>query len=85
MPNNTKARSNELNALAAEIAAREKVDVTEVMDSRPYIRELMERGNCHRETARAVWARYCRRARYSLVVSWGGVRPGAGRKPAKAE
>ncbi len=81
MPNNTKARSEFLNSLAAEIAAREHVDVTQVMDSRAYINEIVERGECHRETARAVWARYCRRARYKLVVSWGGAGRGQGRKP----
>ena len=81
MPNNTKARSEFLNSLAAEIAAREHVDVTQVMDSRAYINEIVERGECHRETARAVWARYCRRARYQLVVSWGGAGRGQGRKP----
>lgn len=83
MPNNTKARSEFLNSLAAEIAAREHVDVTQVMDSRAYINEIVERGECHRETARAVWARYCRRARYQLVVSWGGAGRGQGRKPTK--
>lgn len=79
--NNTKARSEFLNSLAAEIAARENVDVTKVMDSRAYINEIVERGRCHRETARAVWARYCRRVRYQLVVSWGGAGRGQGRKP----
>ncbi len=83
MPNNTKARSEFLNSLAAEIAARENVDVTQVMDSRAYINEIVERGECHRETARAVWARYCRRARYQLIVSWGGAGRGQGRKPTK--
>ena len=82
MSNNTRARSNELNALAAEIAARESIDpAIPPADNRVYITEIMERGNCHRETARAVWARYLRRARHP-VNDWGGSRPGAGRKKA---
>ena len=83
MPNNTKARSEFLNSLAAEIAARENVDVTQIMDSRAYINEIVERGQCHRETARAVWARYLRRARHPLN-SWGGAGRGQGRKPKDA-
>jgi hypothetical protein len=80
--NNTKARSQLLNALAAEIAARENVDpANPPADNRGYIAEIMSRGNCHRETARQVWARYLRRARYQLVVSWGGAGRGQGRKP----
>jgi len=86
MPNNTKARSEFLNSLAAEIAAREHVDVTQVMDSRAYINEIVERGECHRETARAVWARYCRRARHPLNANaWGGAGRGQGRKPTPRE
>ena len=81
MSNNTKARSEQLNTLAAEIAARDNIDVTLPMDNRPYVIEIMTRGQFHRETARRVWARYCRRARYQLVVSWGGAGRGQGRKP----
>ena len=86
MPNNTRARSNELNALAAEIAAREQVDPTEwPADNRRYIVEIMERGHCHKETARAVWSRWLRRARHpDNIAQWGGARVGAGRKPAEA-
>jgi hypothetical protein len=83
MSNNTRARSNELNALAAEIAARESIDpASPPADNRAYITEIMERGNCHRETARAVWARYLRRARHP-VNSWGGAGRGQGRKKLK--
>jgi hypothetical protein len=79
--NNTKARSEQLNTLAAEIAARENIDPTNPpTDNRPYYREIAERGQCHPETARTVWARYMRRARHPLN-NWGGIRPGAGRKP----
>lgn len=81
MPNNTRARSNELNSLAAEIAARKNVDpANPPADNRAYITEIMLRGDCHRETARQVWARYMRRARHPLN-SWGGAGHGQGRKP----
>lgn len=83
MSNNTRARSNELNALAAEIATREQVDPTVwPADNRPYINEIMERGHCHKETARCVWSRWLRRARHpDNIAAWGGARAGAGRKP----
>lgn len=82
MPNNTRARSNELNALAAEIAARENVNPFDFdRDNRPYIAEIMSRGNCHKETARAVWARWLRRNRHpDKAAQWGGTRAGSGRK-----
>lgn len=80
MSNNTKARSEQLNALAAEIAARENIDSTSPpADNRTYINEIADRGDCHIETARRVWARYLRRSRHPLNA-WGGSRPGAGRK-----
>jgi hypothetical protein len=85
MSNNTKARSQQLNTLAAEIAARENVDpANPPADNRAYITKIMTRGECHRETARAVWARYLRRARHPLN-SWGGAGRGQGRKPTLRE
>jgi hypothetical protein len=83
MTNNTKARSEFLNTLAAEIAARENIDPTNPpTDTRPYIREIAQRGECHIETARRVWARYLRRARHPINPNaWGGAGRNQGRKP----
>jgi hypothetical protein len=78
MSNNTRARSEQLNALAVEIAAREHVDpATPPVDNRVYIIEIMTRGGCHRETARKVWARYLRPTQHT----WGGAGRNQGRKP----
>jgi hypothetical protein len=82
MSSNTKARSNELNTLAAEIAARENINPHDYdRDNRPYITEIMERGECHKETARSVWSKWLRRNRHpNMAAQWGGTREGAGRK-----
>jgi len=76
MSNNTRARSNELNSLAAEIAVRDNINPADYdRDNRPIIAEIMERGKCHRETARSVWARWLRRARHpDKIAQWGGAR-----------
>jgi hypothetical protein len=81
--NNTRARSEQLRSLAEEIAVRENIDAANPpLDNRIYITEIITRGECHRETARAVWARYLRRAR-DPGNSWGGAGRGQGRKPDK--
>jgi hypothetical protein len=80
MSNNTKARSEQLNALAAEIAAREHIDPNNWPDdNRAYIAEISERGNCITETARSVWARW-RMRHYIPGKGWGGSGRGQGRK-----
>ncbi len=83
---NTRFRSEQLNALAAEIAARENINPTEPpADNRVYIAEIMERGKCHRETARKVWARWLRRVRHpENIAAWGGAGRGQGLKPGQA-
>lgn len=80
---NTKQRSDFLMSLAAEIAARDNIDITNPpLDNRAYLYEIAKRGNCHHETARQIWAKFMRHERHK-VVSWGGEREGAGRKPTK--
>jgi len=84
MPNNTRARSNELNTLAAEIAARENIDANNWPDdNRVYIAEIAERGNCLTETARRVWSRW-RMRHYVPGNSWGGAGRGQGLKPGQS-
>lgn len=83
---NNKARSLELRTLAADILAASGADVTQAVDRgqmRKMIDELVRRGNCHQETARAQIARAIRRARHAdqPVSTWGGSRPGSGRLP----
>ena len=80
---NTKARHEFLYSLAAEIAAREKVNPFDwPADNRPYITEIMERGDCHKETARSVWSKWLRRNRHpDNATKWGGAGRGQGRKP----
>jgi len=88
--NNTKARSQQLTALAAEIAARHGLDPANPApggepDFRDCVRELATLGECHIETARRVFARYMRRARHPQVAnSWGGPGRGQGLKPGQA-
>ena len=83
--NNTRARSEQLRALAEEIAIRESIDpANPSTDNRAYIAEIVTRGECHRETARQVWARFIRRARHP-GSTWGGAGRGQGRKTASPE
>lgn len=81
---NTKARSEQINSLAAELAARENVNPAEGAphDTRYYANLLAEMDGRQNgiEAYRQAWARYLRRARHP-VNPRGGARPGAGRKP----
>lgn len=81
---NTKARSEQINSLAAELAARENVNPAEgaPRDTRYYANLLAEMDGRQNgiEAYRQAWARYLRRARHP-VNPRGGARPGAGRKP----
>jgi hypothetical protein len=84
MSNNTRARSDEIKALAAEIATRENVYVTAPAHDTRYYAELLAELDGRQngiEAYRIAWARYLRRARHPLNETWGGARPGAGRKP----
>ncbi|WP_322509420.1 hypothetical protein [Anaerolinea sp.] len=51
MPNNTKARSNQLRSIAEEIIKRENIN----RPSSIHIQELAQRGQCHETTARTVF------------------------------
>ncbi len=87
MPNNTKARSNFLRSIAEEIIKREKLDLENPpLDKRAYIREIAERGECHTETARNVFASVFGALRWGrstdAYASWGGAGRGQGRKQA---
>ncbi len=80
---NTKARSEQINSLAAELAAREDVDVTNPANGTRYYAEILADMDGRQngiEAYRQAWARYLRRARHP-VNPRGGARPGAGRKP----
>ena len=54
MPNNTKARSNQLRSIAEEIIKRENIDRPSKL-ARMHIEELVQRGHCHEGTARTVF------------------------------
>ncbi|WP_322508212.1 hypothetical protein [Anaerolinea sp.] len=54
MPNNTKARSNQLRSMAAEIIKRENIDRPSKL-TRMHIEELAQRGQCHEVTAKTVF------------------------------
>jgi len=54
MSNNTKARSNRLRMIAAEIIKRENIDHPAKL-ARTHIAELVQRGQCHEVTARTVF------------------------------
>lgn len=80
MASNTKARSEELQALAAEIVAASGVSLTERAELRPLYKLMAKKSGCHYTTAKQHIAKAMRRARGKLVESgWGGYRDGAGR------
>lgn len=79
MPNNTKARSQEILAAAHHLLEEQNVDVSEEVSLRPLAKILMVRVSCHYETAKNVLGKAVRQKRGQLVAEWGGVRPGAGR------
>jgi hypothetical protein len=77
---NTKSRSEQLQALAAEIVAASGVSLTERAELRPLYRLMAEKSGCHYTTAKQHIAKAMRRARGKLVESgWGGYREGSGR------
>jgi len=77
---NTKARSLELQALAAEIVAASGISLTEKTGVRPLAKLMAEKSGCHYTTAKNHIAKAIRRARYALQpVEWGGKREGSGR------
>ena len=84
MPNNSKARHNQLQSYAMQHLrldddGREMLNQTEVM------RGLIERFGCTKQTARLNVAKAARRKRGELVKAWGGLRPGAGRPAIRDE
>jgi hypothetical protein len=77
---NTKARSEELQTLAAEIVAASGVSLTERVELRPLAKLMAERSGCHYTTAKQHIAKAMRRARHKFQpAEWGGKRDGAGR------
>lgn len=78
--NNTKERSSELAAIAAEILTASGADITDSVSIAPMVETMTARTGCHTDTARRHLARAVRRARGELVKArWGGARDGAGR------
>lgn len=97
MPNNTKARSEQIFNTAASVldAAGGCVWFDNLMTTpderwqelqRMYA-AVVEQAGCHRETAKRNIAKALRRARYGEMVKRGGVRPGPhpGRPKAKQD
>lgn len=81
---NTKARSEELQAMAAAIVAASGISLTERVELRPLYKLMAEKSGCHYTTAKQHVAKAMRRARGKLVESgWGGYRKGAGRPTEK--
>lgn len=87
MPNNTKARSQEIYAAAA--AAVQAAGGPGKIDRMPpdekittlhkLYDDVAETANCHRDTAKRNVAKALRKGRYAEMVSnWGGPREGAG-------
>lgn len=79
MPNNTKARSQEILTAAHSILDEQNVDITEGVELRPLAKILESRVSCHYDTAKKAIAKAVRQKRGQLVAEWGGARPGAGR------
>ncbi len=81
MPN-TKARSQYLQSIAAEIVAAAGIDVSVQVPAdvrRRLMGQMVERAACHPDTAKRKIMRAIRLARGELVAQWGGAREGAGR------
>lgn len=78
---NSKARSEQLATLAAELVAASGVSLTERIDLRPLYKLMVDRSGCHYTTAKQHIARAMRRARFEAYPppEWGGKREGAGR------
>lgn len=79
MPNNTKARSQEILTAAHTILDEQNIDITEGVEIRPLAKILEVRVRCHIDTAKRAIAKAVRQKRGQLVAHWGGNRPGAGR------
>ena len=77
---NTKARSEELQTIAAAIVAASGVSLTERVELRPLYKLMAKQSGCHYTTAKQHIAKAIRRARHKFQpVEWGGKRNGAGR------
>lgn len=80
MAPNTKARSQELATLAAEILAASGISLTETAPIRTLAKLMADRSGCHYTTAKQHITKAIRRARHDLQpIEWGGKREGAGR------
>ncbi len=55
---NNNARHKFLYSLAAEIAARENISPFSDNNEANIVSEIMERGECSKQTARAVWGKW---------------------------
>jgi hypothetical protein len=78
MPNNTKARSQEILSAAHSILDEQNVDITEGVEILPLAKILEPRVRCHIDTAKKAIAKAVRQKRGQLVAEWGGAREGAG-------
>lgn len=97
MPNNTKARSQEIYTAACSVLEQAgggvKVDQLEQIERWPVLRQMAQtvttQTGCTPEAARRNVAKAMRRARYGMMQErWGGSRPGAGYpkgRPRKAD
>jgi len=79
MTDNTKQRSEQLQALAAEILAASGADVTQAVAIRPLAKLMETKCDAVYETCKRHIAKAVRRARGQVVDSRGGPREGAGR------
>lgn len=81
MPNNTKAHSDAIQEAARSLLIEYQIDITQQVIIPPLAKELARRMSCHPDTAKQHIARAVRRARGEEAArSWGGVRPGAGKR-----
>jgi hypothetical protein len=84
MSNNTKQRSEQLQALAAKILAASGADVSKQVDIYSLAKVMQKKCDAHFETCKRHIAKAVRRSRFEYVAPRGGFRDGAGRK-AKAQ
>lgn len=78
MPNNTKARSQEILTAAHSILDELNIDIAEAVKIRPLAKILEVKVSCHYDTAKKAIAKAVRQKRGQLVAEWGGAREGAG-------
>ncbi len=77
--NNTRARSDEIQAAARALLLADAWQLDEQAITPDRVARLIEQTQCHADTAKRHIAKAARLMRGEAAAAWGGARPGAGR------